>query len=81
MTFNACSDACSGWSSRAAYARKVVSIRQPDVLATQEAGSWTTPPSGYAQAYNKSAKRLFYKTSRFTLASAARVGHVPGRSP
>ena len=86
MTFNACSNACSGWSRRAPYARKVVDARNPDVLATQEAGAWTTPPSGYAQAYSKSAKRLFYKKTRFTLASdgssGARAGEItlsPGK--
>jgi endonuclease/exonuclease/phosphatase family metal-dependent hydrolase len=85
MTFNTCSDACSGWSSRAAYARKVVATRKPDVLAAQESGAWATPPSGMAGTTFKSAKRLFYKSSRFTLASnssGARTGDItlsPGK--
>ena len=85
MTFNACADACSGWSSRAAAARRVVAARAPDVLATQESGAWTSPPPGYALAFYKSAKRLFYKTSRFSLAwdsGSPRAGDItmsPGR--
>jgi len=72
MTFNVCADACSGWSSsRHAAARAVVSARKPDVLSTQESGAWTTPPPGYAEAFYMSAKRLFYKTSRFTVASSS----------
>ena len=66
MTFNACADACSGWSRRSAAARRMVSFRRPDVLALQESGKWRTPPSGYGLAYSKSAKRLLYKKSRFS---------------
>ena len=69
MTLNACSEACSGWPTRLAAAKKVISSRNPDVIAVQEAGVWSTPPSGYANAFYKVAKRLFYKTSRFTVAS------------
>jgi len=79
MTFNACSTACSGWSRRNDYARKVVNVRQPDVLATQEASAWKSPPSGYAQAYESSARRLLYKSSRFSLArssNGARAGGI-----
>ena len=35
------------------------------MLALQEAAKWRTPPSGYALAHSKSAKRLLYKKSRF----------------
>ena len=75
MTFNACSSACSGWSSRLAAAKELISTssRNPDVIAVQEAGAWKTPPPGYANAVYMSAKRLFYKTSRFTL---ARDGYI-----
>jgi len=79
MTFNTCSDACSGWSRRAAYARKVVATRDPDVLATQESGAWSTPPSGMAGTAVKNAKRLFYKKSRFTLARSGAMTLSPGR--
>ena len=81
MTFNACSQACSGWSSRLTAAKAVISNseRNPDVIAVQEAGAWTTPPSGYANAVYKSAKRLFYKTSRFTLARADYITMSTGK--
>jgi endonuclease/exonuclease/phosphatase family metal-dependent hydrolase len=71
MTLNTCSQVCSGWSSRVAAAKNVVASRNPDVIAAQEAGLWTTPPPGYANAFYRSAKRLFYKTSRFSLASGS----------
>lgn len=79
MTLNACSEVCSDWATRSSAATAVVRNRLPDVVALQEAGAWKTPPAGYANAVSKSAKRLFYKTSRFTLAIASgreRVGNV-----
>ncbi len=72
MTLNACSEACSGWSRRHSASRTLIKKRHPDVVAVQEAGAWTRPPAGYANAFHKSAKRLFYKTSRFTVASTSR---------
>ena len=78
MTFNSCSDACSTCRRRAAYARKVVAARNPDVLATQESGACSTPPSGMA-CMVKNAKRLFYKKSRFTLARTGDMTLSPGR--
>ena len=71
MTLNACSEACSGWSRRLSAARTLIKKRNPDVIAVQEAAVWTTPPTGYANAFHKSAKRLFYKKSRFTVASTS----------
>jgi endonuclease/exonuclease/phosphatase family metal-dependent hydrolase len=68
MTFNACSDNCSNWPARHQAALDAVRTRAPDVLATQEADEWTTPPPGYAEAAYMHAKRLFYKTSRFSVA-------------
>jgi len=85
MTFNACSTNCSGWSTRHSAALEAIKSRQPDVIATQEADEWTTPPPGYAEAQYMHAKRLFYKTSRFALApytSGPNSGFVqmsPGR--
>ncbi len=79
MTLNACSEACSSWSSRLGAAEQVISTRNPDVIAAQEAGEWSTPPPGYANAFYMSAKRLFYKTSRFTVAQGSggpRAGSV-----
>ena len=78
MTFNACTDACSGWASRSSAAKELISVREPDLLAVQEANSWESPPTGYALAIHKSAKRIFYKTSRF---SVARSGEILMRAP
>ena len=39
MTLNACSEVCSGWSGRHSAARTLISSRQPDVIAAQEAGA------------------------------------------
>ena len=79
MTFNACSDVCGRWSSRLPAALKMIKARHPDVLATQEAAYWKSPPSGYSQAVYYRAKRLFYKSSRFKVATASgkrRVGAI-----
>src|SRR5687768_13638917 len=78
MSFNACADACSGWTRRSAAARKMLRVRRPDVLALQEAAKWRTPPSGYAFAHSKSAKRLAYKKSRF---ARVRAGAILMRAP
>ena len=88
MSFNACANACSGWTGRSAAAREMVRVRQPDVMALQESSGWMTPPPGYSSAASKSAKRIFYKTSRFSLvsdSSGVRAGEIlmrntdPGR--
>jgi len=83
MTFNACTNACSGWTRRSAAAREMVKVRQPDVLAVQESSAWRTPPPGYALAHSRSAKRILYKTSRFALisnSSGKRAGAILMRS-
>jgi endonuclease/exonuclease/phosphatase family metal-dependent hydrolase len=62
----------------------MIRIRQPDMLALQESSDWAAPPSGYAEAVSKSAKRIFYKTSRFSLASdssGVRAGEIVMRAP
>jgi endonuclease/exonuclease/phosphatase family metal-dependent hydrolase len=84
MSFNACSDVCSNWSGRSAAAREMIRVRAPDVIAAQESGNWSTPPPGYRLAVSKSAKRIFYKTSRFALvsnSSGVRAGEILMRAP
>jgi endonuclease/exonuclease/phosphatase family metal-dependent hydrolase len=71
MTLNACADVCGRWSSRQKAALKMVRVRHPDVLATQESYAWHTAPPGYALAAYKSAKRVFYKKARFTVAKTS----------
>ncbi|MCW2831644.1 MAG: hypothetical protein JWP31_2336 [Aeromicrobium sp.] len=86
MTYNVCSDVCdvtrttrypwvqsdpSDPAPRQPAAMERIASASPDILATQEAGKMATPP-GYTQARYFSAKRLFYKTSRFDLAPAPR---------
>ncbi|MRK02769.1 hypothetical protein GEV27_14720 [Aeromicrobium sp. S22] len=83
MTYNLCSAVCDQKSTtrypwvrtsatsptpRQPAALERIAAASPDVLATQEAGELTTPPPGYAEAINVSAKRLYYKASRFDLA-------------
>ncbi|MBC7631287.1 endonuclease/exonuclease/phosphatase family protein [Aeromicrobium sp.] len=70
MTYNVCSQLCGGFSQRQPGALERVSLYRPDVLATQEAGYLATP-AGYALARYKSAKRLFFRSSRFNLAVCA----------
>ena len=85
MSFNACTDACSGWSGRSAAAREMLKIRQPDVLAVQEADDWSTPPSGLrARPTTRAPSDIFYKTSRFDLvrnSSGVRAGEILMRAP
>jgi endonuclease/exonuclease/phosphatase family metal-dependent hydrolase len=66
MTYNLCSDKCSNWDHREPGVQERVTAFHPDVLAAQEANGLRVVP-GYTQAVSKSAKRLYFKTSRFTL--------------
>ena len=65
LTDNVCSDVCGAFSRRQPGVMQRVAAYRPDILSTQEAGGLAVPP-GYTEAVYKSAKRLFYKTSRFT---------------
>jgi len=69
MTYNVCSSKCSDWPRRSVPAADRIATFSPDVLAAQEASNLATP-DGYTRAYDKSAKRLFFKTSRFDLVRA-----------
>ncbi|MET0822215.1 MAG: endonuclease/exonuclease/phosphatase family protein [Aeromicrobium sp.] len=79
MTYNVCSEVCdtSGyapypWSpTRQSGVLERVASSGADVVATQEAGRFSVPPNGYAQAVHYSAKRLFYNTARFDVAPGA----------
>ncbi|KRC66058.1 hypothetical protein ASE12_15620 [Aeromicrobium sp. Root236] len=69
MTYNVCSQKCSGWATRQPAALARITAYSPDVIAAQEAVYLETPQAmGYTEAIQKSSKRLLYKTSRFTLA-------------
>lgn len=78
LTYNVCSDVCDTsvttrypWATdRQAPAVERMTSASPDVIATQEAGKLSVVPPGYTQAVYKSAKRLFFKTSRFDIAPA-----------
>jgi endonuclease/exonuclease/phosphatase family metal-dependent hydrolase len=78
MTYNLCSQKCSNWSTRKPAALQRISAYSPDVIAAQESSELVTPPTGYAQAVDKSAKRLFYKTSRLKVVPATNVPRKPG---
>ncbi len=79
MTYNVCSTACKGratsWKTRSGLATSLIKSQAPDVLAIQEHSHGTTSPllnstlsSTYAATTYLSAKDLFYKRSRFSLA-------------
>ncbi|MET1038545.1 MAG: fibronectin type III domain-containing protein [Aeromicrobium sp.] len=78
MTYNVCSDVCDTsvttrypWASaRQPGAIERMTAANPDIIATQEAGKLNVVPPGYTQAFYKSAKRLFFRTSRFDVAPA-----------
>jgi hypothetical protein len=76
MTYNVCSDVCDTsvttrypWATarQPAALERMVSAN-PDIIATQEAGKLNVVPPGYTQAIHKSAKRLFFRSSRFDVA-------------
>ncbi|WP_159085788.1 endonuclease/exonuclease/phosphatase family protein [Aeromicrobium chenweiae] len=84
MTYNLCSAVCdqkattrypwmktatSGSAApRQPAALERIAAANADVLATQEASALKTPPPGYAEAINASAKRLYFRESRLQLA-------------
>lgn len=82
MTYNVCSEKCSGWSTRQPAALGRIKAYSPDVIAAQEAVGLSVPGAmGYQQAVEKSSKRLLYKTSRFTLAEPTTpIPAKPGKS-
>jgi endonuclease/exonuclease/phosphatase family metal-dependent hydrolase len=72
MTYNLCSEKCSGWSTRERYFLERVRTYLPDVLALQESVTFArnrTQFDGYASTYYKSSKSLYYRTARFDLAT------------
>lgn len=77
MTYNLCSEVCdtsgttrSSWAAeRQLPAVESMVAANPDIIATQEAGKLSIVPEGYTQAVYKSAKRLFFRTSRFDIAT------------
>ncbi|RYJ00001.1 MAG: hypothetical protein EON52_24615, partial [Actinomycetales bacterium] len=78
MTYNVCSDAgpCDKtWAQRRPHVLDRVKTYVPDVITFQEAASNFADPSelptllpGYTQVEYKSAKRLFVRASRFSVA-------------
>lgn len=81
MTYNVCSDVCSGWAKRQPYAIERITAHKPDVIAAQESSKLTATIPGYQQAVYMSAKRLLYKTSRFTVVPSGPVDPKPGVDP
>jgi endonuclease/exonuclease/phosphatase family metal-dependent hydrolase len=76
MTYNVCSDVCDTsvttrypWSTdRQPAALQLMATENPDIIATQESGKLNVVPPGYTQAVYKSAKRIFFRSSRFDVA-------------
>lgn len=81
MTYNLCSDVCSGWSKRQPGVLERIRAYKPDVVAAQEASNLTAPVPGYEQAVYMSAKRLLFKSSRFTVAPSGPVPPKPSVDP
>lgn len=82
MTYNMCSQKCSNWSGRQPAALGRIRAYAPDVIAAQEAIYLAMPAElGYAEAAEKSSKRLLYKTSRLSsVAPTSTVPAKPGKS-
>jgi endonuclease/exonuclease/phosphatase family metal-dependent hydrolase len=72
MTYNLCSEKCSGWSTREPYFLERVRAYNPDVLALQESVTFARDREsfgGYTRASYKSSKSLYYRTDRFEVAT------------
>lgn len=69
MTYNMCSEKCSGWSTRGPLAAKLILTRAPSVLALQEAKGRVQLPANYVSAQYWSSKELYYNANTFDLAS------------
>ncbi len=77
LTYNLCSAKCDGWDRRLPGAVDQIEATDPDVVALQEAKSDAGIDAGLGSAYRlaryKSAKQLFYRTDRFTLARSGEI--------
>ena len=69
MTYNICSEKCTGWSTRGPLAAKLILTKTPDVLALQEARGGVRLPANYVSAQYWSSKELYYNSDTFDLAS------------
>lgn len=52
VSWNVCSNVCSGFSSRKAIVDKRIGELAPDLVGLQEASKYTTAPSGYRFVFN-----------------------------
>jgi endonuclease/exonuclease/phosphatase family metal-dependent hydrolase len=83
MTYNVCSDKCSGWSGRKPSVLGRVAAYDPDVITFQEAERDLLTGAdlpGYVRVGQKSAKQLYLRADRFDIATgpdgAPRTGYV-----
>lgn len=80
MTYNVCSDKCSGWDTRQPAVQGRIRAYSPDVIAAQEADKLAVP-AGYQEAVSKSAKRLMFNASRLAVAEpTTQISARPGKS-
>lgn len=89
LTWNVCSNVCSGIAARTGTINSRIKELAPDVVALQEASKYTTAPSGYRFAVNAQNDLLvrtgqFSVVTRKTLAPAgsttfARKSAAPGK--
>lgn len=67
LTWNVCSYACSGISSRTTIINSRISELKPNIVLLQEASKYVKAPKGYAFGV-KGQNAVLYQTSKFTVA-------------
>lgn len=77
VSWNVCSNVCSGFSTRKNVINKRITELAPDIVALQEASKYTTPPSGYTFAYN-GQNDILIRNGRFTRVAATSGGATSG---
>lgn len=77
VSWNVCSNVCSGISSRKAIIDKRIAELAPDIVSLQEASKYTAAPSGYRFAYN-GQNDILIRNGRFAPVAAKSGGATSG---
>lgn len=77
LTWNICSNACSGISSRARVINSRIGELKPDVVAMQEASRYTKAPTGYRHVVN-GQNDILVRSGSFSLVGKNKAGATTG---
>ncbi|MFI8632805.1 endonuclease/exonuclease/phosphatase family protein [Microbacterium sp. NPDC077663] len=77
VSWNVCSNVCSGFSSRKTVIDRRIAELAPDIVGLQEASKYTAAPSGYRFAYN-GQNDILIRNGRFAPVAAKSGGATSG---